>query len=472
MNDNNVMDAVKSFASTFNYSSVAPHGETIDELLKSALYLESTPITFTYSFGGKRELVPHDVYQTYLDFVNKNKAYPALRSVLFPLFCQLVIYFRRYEENEKCKDFVEKYLSTIPQEFAEETNQFVNDEEVYSRYASIFNMQHFILYCDEKSANLLVDFINEQYNSQLRAVITDSISIRIQREIQRCPEIRFIAPDKLSELSIVYASIPACNIAVIPKSSPCIYAVVDGNNVVCLQTEKHISKIIYRHSAPISTICASSTGTLCVTADVSGVCRVWSKNIAKPLPDVMCPIWSSCFAPTGGVFALGYEDGTARLFRSDNCTAFRAFVGHTKAVVSICFHPNCNYIATASLDGTVRFWDIRTADTKRLFITSQTPTAVAISPDGKNLAYFDGSLHLCDIGTQESKVLVVLPAKDISGIHFLSGGMHAVLVSKSGIIYAVNFETQNANEIANIDGTVVFSGIPQENQLRVLTTEA
>lgn len=471
MNDNLAIDAVNSFSSTFNYSTTVPHGETIEEMLQSTQYLESSPITFTYSFGGRRELIPGEVYQTYLDFMNKNKGLTALRSVLYPLFCQLVIYFRRYEETDKCKEFVEKYLSTIPQEYLQEVTQFVENEEFYERYASIFNMQHFILYCDEKTANVLVDFINEQYNSQLRALLTDSITIRIKRDVQKFSEIRFISPDKHSELSIISGTIPGCNLAVIPKSAPYIYAVLDGNNVVCLETEKHISKILYRHAAPITTICASSTGSLCVTADVSGVCRVWFKNGSRLLSDVMCPIWSSCFAPIGGVFALGYQDGTVRLFRSDNCSVFRAFVGHTKSIIAICFHPNCSYVASASLDSTIRLWDVRTAETKRLFIASQPPSAVAISPDGKNLAYFDGSLHLCDIGTGENKALVVLPLKFIAGIHFLASGTNAVVVAKGGAVFAVNFETQNATELTAVEKTVVFSGIPQENELRILTAE-
>ena len=43
----------------------------------------------------------------------------------------------------------------------------------------------------------------------------------------------------------------------------------------------------------------------------------------------------------------------------------RLFAGHLADVDSVAFHPNCNYVATASLDLTIRLWDINSGSCAR-----------------------------------------------------------------------------------------------------------
>lgn len=41
------------------------------------------------------------------------------------------------------------------------------------------------------------------------------------------------------------------------------------------------------------------------------------------------------------------------------------FAGHLADVDSVAFHPNCNYVATASLDLSIRLWDINSGSCVR-----------------------------------------------------------------------------------------------------------
>ncbi len=41
------------------------------------------------------------------------------------------------------------------------------------------------------------------------------------------------------------------------------------------------------------------------------------------------------------------------------------FAGHLADVDAVAFHPNCNYVATASLDLSIRLWDINSGSCVR-----------------------------------------------------------------------------------------------------------
>jgi WD40 repeat protein len=49
-------------------------------------------------------------------------------------------------------------------------------------------------------------------------------------------------------------------------------------------------------------------------------------------------------------------DRTAKLWHLEYTFPLRIYAGHEKDVDVVRFHPNCNYLATAGADKTVRLW--------------------------------------------------------------------------------------------------------------------
>jgi WD40 repeat protein len=99
--------------------------------------------------------------------------------------------------------------------------------------------------------------------------------------------------------------------------------------------------------------------------------------------------------------------------------------GHDKAATSLAFSPNSIYLASASLDHSIKVWDVRTGSAVRVIRkghvvdgASRPVNAVAFSPDGKLLASGgnDGFMRFWDptTGQEKAKVETVVAVDSIT----------------------------------------------------------
>jgi WD40 repeat protein len=116
----------------------------------------------------------------------------------------------------------------------------------------------------------------------------------------------------------------------------------------------------------------------------------------------LASIISIAFSPDGKYLATGSVDGIARLFEVVNSKEVLSLVGHTDWIVSLAFSQKNNILATASGDYTIRFWNINTGEClKQLQGHTNRVCTVAFSIDEKILASagFDKTIRIWDVST-------------------------------------------------------------------------
>lgn len=119
--------------------------------------------------------------------------------------------------------------------------------------------------------------------------------------------------------------------------------------------------------------------------------RVWDVNSGKPRRDIAVPAWSHgwglALSPDGKTVAAPL-DYTLGLWDTGTGTRLlEELDGHRSSISEVLYSPNGKFVATASLDGTVRLWNAG-GGSLRSFTLGPNPvvTAMALSPDGETLA--------------------------------------------------------------------------------------
>ena len=149
---------------------------------------------------------------------------------------------------------------------------------------------------------------------------------------------------------------------------------------------------------------------------------------------------------SGRLFATAGGDRTCRLFATDRVDPLRIFVGHWGEVLKVKWHPNAHYLLTASVDKSLRLWDVRARGDgvrcARILDGGGVFSAIDLSPDGKYAAAadHDGKLHLWHLDSGRP----IASGGDVPGVHALAFSNAGAALATGGRDNSVNIWDANA----------------------------
>jgi WD40 repeat protein len=100
------------------------------------------------------------------------------------------------------------------------------------------------------------------------------------------------------------------------------------------------------------------------------------------------PIWTVAYHPEGTFIASGSVDHTIRIWELETGRMLRILRGHTDAVRCLTFSPDGQMLASGSTDRTIRLWNPKTGEFVRMLFGRYDHAihALSFSPDGLMLA--------------------------------------------------------------------------------------
>jgi WD40 repeat protein len=113
-----------------------------------------------------------------------------------------------------------------------------------------------------------------------------------------------------------------------------------------------------------------------------------------------------------------------------------ALPGHTRYVAGVAFRADAQVLASASMDGTVRFWDLKSGRCRVHRLSGSPPGGyrIAFSPDGQRLAAGsrDGAV-IWDLATNQRRLLME-HANRVEAMAFSPDGQHVAATSEDGTV--------------------------------------
>ena len=131
------------------------------------------------------------------------------------------------------------------------------------------------------------------------------------------------------------------------------------------------------------------------------------------------------FSPDGRCLAVAGEDGSVRVFDVATAEEIHVFQGHTKMVRGARYDPEGRRIVSASHDGTARIWDAQTGQEILVIQGDQGVLQGAVySPDGERIATAggNGTVKLWHAATGEALLTIAAHQDSVQHVAFSPDG--------------------------------------------------
>ncbi|MBS4028869.1 MAG: fibronectin type III domain-containing protein [Ignavibacteriales bacterium] len=194
-------------------------------------------------------------------------------------------------------------------------------------------------------------------------------------------------------------------------------------------------------------------------------------------------VYSVRFKPDGNYLASGSVDNTIKLWNVYTGTVYRTLNGHSGSVNAIAYSPDGNFLVSGSEDNTLKIWNTTTGSFLRTLIGHTAPVrSLAYSPNGNYIAsgsYQEIKIWNATTGSLERTLTghnawVHSIAYSPNGNYIASGSYQEIKIwnaTGGGLLRIINGNNSYVNSIAySPDGNYIASGSYQEIKVWNTTT--
>lgn len=168
------------------------------------------------------------------------------------------------------------------------------------------------------------------------------------------------------------------------------------------------------HSEKVNCAKISADGQYYVTGGDDNKAALWRSTgeLVLSAPG-SSPVTAVAIDEESKMIAVGGESGGLKFVKISSQKTYR-FTGHRAKVTCVEFHASGDHLVSASVDGTVKVWQLSTASTKKESVQTikhneAAVTAVLCTPDMRYIASgtVDGKIKITDITVAREKALLL-----------------------------------------------------------------
>ncbi|MGK7932819.1 MAG: AAA-like domain-containing protein [Microcystaceae cyanobacterium] len=159
-------------------------------------------------------------------------------------------------------------------------------------------------------------------------------------------------------------------------------------------------RVLQGHNNSVDEAAFSPDGQQIITASRDGTAKLWDLegNLLKSFSDQGMALYSVAFSPDGTKIAAAAKDGTIKLWTIAD-SKLQTLEGHQKLVFRVRFSPDGNRLLSASGDGTAIIWDLKGNKLNTLRVSQEPVSDIIQQGEIIATASLNGSVKLWQLSS-------------------------------------------------------------------------